>query len=170
MREEKKLLLDEIKEKVESSKALIVTRYENITSQESWSFRTELLKHSSEMEVVKKRIFLKVLEQLGYSYKLEDLEGHIAAIFVKKDGDPFNVAKVIYEFSNATNKMQVLRGEIEGKSYLKDDMVFLSKLPTLNNLRAQFLGLLEAPMTQTLLVFQSLLTSIMYVLEEKTKK
>jgi large subunit ribosomal protein L10 len=169
MRNEKKLLLDEIKGKIEISRGFIVTKHENLTTQESWTFRNALTKNSSEMEVVKKRIFLKALEQSGYSYKLEELDGHIAVIFVKPDGDLINIAKIIVELSDETNKIQIIRGEIDNKSYLKEDMIILSKLPSLNELRSQFLGLLEAPMSQTLSVFQSLLTSVIYALEEKKK-
>jgi large subunit ribosomal protein L10 len=169
MREEKKLLLEEIKEKVKLSKALIVTRYENINTEEMWVFRNTLSKNASELEVVKKRILLKVLEQCGYSYKSKDLNGHIAVVFVKPEGDAVNATKVVFEFSNETNKMQILRGEIEGISYNKDDLVTLSTLPSINELRAQFLGLLEAPMSQTVTVMQSVLTSVMYALEEKKK-
>lgn len=169
MRDEKKLLLEEIKDKVKLSKALIVTQYENITTEEMYAFRSSLAKNNSEFEVVKKRIFLKVLEQCGYSYKPKELSGHIAVVFVKPEGDPVNATKVVFEFSNETNKMQILRGEIEGASYLKDDLKTLSTLPSINELRAQFLGLIEAPMSQTVSVIQSVLTSVMFALEEKKK-
>jgi len=167
MREEKQLLLDEIKEKVKLSKSLIVTRYENITSSQACALREALVKSSADMEVVKKRIFLKVLEECGYSYKLEDLEGHIAVILI--DGDPINPTKIIFDFGKETNKIEVIRGEIEGKSYSKEDMLILSKLPTLTELRSQFLGLLEAPMSQTLSVMDNVLTSVIFALEEKKK-
>jgi large subunit ribosomal protein L10 len=46
----------------------------------------------------------------------------------------------------------------------------ISKLPTLLEMRAQFLGLLEAPMTQTLGTIQAMLTSVIYCLDNKAKK
>lgn len=167
MREEKKLLLEEIKEKVENAKSLIVTKYENITPYESWTLRQSLAKTSSEMEMVKKRIFLRALQECGYKYKLEDLEGQIAVIFIK--GEAVEAAKALCDFAESTNKLELLRGEIEKQTYQKDDLIMLSKLPTMIELRAQFLGLLEAPMTQTVSVINSLLTSVIYALEEKKK-
>ena len=165
MREEKKLLLDEIKQKVEASNAFLVAKYESLDSQEIYSFRDALAKKSSEMEVVKKRVFLKALEECGYSYKVENLNGHIAVIFIK--GDLVDAAKVVFEFAETTNKLDVISGEIDRKSYNKEDVLTLSKLPSLNVLRAQFLGLLEAPMVQTVSVIDSLLTSVIFTLEEK---
>ena len=50
-----------------------------------------------------------------------------------------------------------------------EDVKAISELPSQDEMRAQFVGLLEAPMTQTLSVMQALLTSIMYCLENKAK-
>ncbi|HEU63770.1 hypothetical protein LCGC14_1297990 [marine sediment metagenome] len=167
MREEKKLLLEEIKEKIDSSSSLVVTKFKNITSTESWNFRNILLKNASEMEVVKKRVFLKAFEKSGYKCSIEELDGQIAVIFIKDD--PVGAIKAIFEFSEQTNKLEVIRGEIEDKVYNKEDLLFLSKLPTMNDLRAEFLSVLEDPMSGTLSVMESLLTSVIYALEEKKK-
>lgn len=169
MRKEKQLLFDEIKEKVKLSKALLVAKYERITTREMWAFRNTLSKNFSELEVVKKRILLKVLQKCGYSYDPKELSGHIAVVFVGTPGDAVSAAKVVFEFSKETNKIQFVRGEIDGASYLKEDLIALCGLPSINELRAQFLGLLEAPMSQTLSVMQSILTSVMFALEEKKK-
>jgi len=167
MREEKKLLLEEIEEKIDSAKSLVITKYENINAKESWDFRVALSKNLSEMEVVKKRVFLKAFEKKGYSYKIQELEGQIAVIFIKDD--PVNAIKAIFEFSKQTEKLEVIRGEIEDKSYNKEDLLILSQLPSMNELRSQFLAVLEAPMQNTVSVINSLLTSVIYALEEKKK-
>ncbi|NGX63818.1 MAG: 50S ribosomal protein L10 [Candidatus Anoxychlamydiales bacterium] len=101
MRDEKKLLLEEIEEKIERAKSLVITKYENINAKESWDFRSVLSKNLSEMEVVKKRIFLKAFENKGYS-KIQELDGQIAIIFIKDD--PINAIKAIFEFSQQSEK------------------------------------------------------------------
>lgn len=168
MRQEKNLLLDEIKEKIESSNAFILTKYENVTPLEAWNVRQNLSKTKGELEIVKKRILIKALEKCGLTYQLDDLTGHIAVVFIADD--PIANIKVVFNFANETKKMEVISGEMEGKKYDKNEMEMLSKIPPLNDLRAQFVGLLEAPMSQTISAMQSLLTSILYILEEKQKK
>ncbi len=167
MREEKKLLLEEIKEKIDSASSLVVTNFTNITTTESWKFRNILIKNGSEMEVVKKRVFLKAFKKSGYKCSIEELDGQIAVIFIKDD--PVGAIKAIFEFSEQTKKLEVIRGEIEDKVYNKEDLLFLSKLPTMDDLRAEFLSVLEAPMSGTLSTVESLLTSVIYALEEKKK-
>ena len=63
MRKEKQLLLDEIKEQLEKSQSMIITKYHRIDPSLSWEFRGELKKAGSDYEVVKKRIFLKAAKK-----------------------------------------------------------------------------------------------------------
>ncbi len=167
MREEKNLLLDEIKEKIDNSKAFIVTKSDKMTPLEAWDFRKTLSKNEAEYEVVKKRILLKALNTSGYKYDLKQLEGHIAVVFIS--GDPITTTKIVFEFAKQTNKLQVIRGELEEGTYSQSEMEELSKIPPKDELRAQFVGLLEAPMAQTVTVLDSMLTSIIHLIEEKKK-
>ena len=50
------------------------------------------------------------------------------------------------------------------------DVERLSKLPSKDEMRAQFLSVLEAPMSQTLAVMEALLTSVPYCLDNKCKQ
>ena len=50
------------------------------------------------------------------------------------------------------------------------DVEAIAKLPNLNEMRAQFLGLLEAPMAQNAQVVHAVLASVLYCLEEKGKQ
>ncbi len=166
MRAEKKLLLDEIKEKIEKSNSMILTSYENVTAQDSWNIRNTLSKNESEYEVVKKRVFIKAAKECGFELNLDELKGHVGVVFIS--GDPMVSTKSVYEFTD-DGKLQVLLGQLEGKSYSSKEMEELSKLPSKDEMRAQFLSLLEAPMTQTVSVMDSLLTSVIYAIEEKKK-
>ena len=48
------------------------------------------------------------------------------------------------------------------------DVEQISKLPSKEEMRAQFLGTLEAPLSQTLGVIEALLTTVMHCLENKS--
>ena len=167
MRHEKTYLLDEIKEKVEKANAIIITKYDALSPKEAWGLREKLNKNSSELEVVKKRLLLKALESCGYKYDLSTFEGNIAAVFIQ--GDAMVSTKLIFEFGKSSDKLSVIAGEIDGVSYSQDGMEELSKLPSKDELRAQFVGLLEAPMSQTLSVIDSVMSSMVTLLDEKKK-
>jgi large subunit ribosomal protein L10 len=169
MRSEKQFLLDEIQEKIVGAKSLLVTKYSSIEPNLSWKFRSELTRVGGALKVVKKRVFQKAAEKCGIAFSVDDLDGNIGVIFAEKD--PLETTKAVFKFSKDNEGiMEVLLGHFEGKIYSAQDVKALAELPSLDEMRAQFLGLLEAPMSQTLSVMQSLLTSVMYCLENQSQK
>lgn len=155
MRAEKHLLLDEIKQKIDSSTALIVARYDRLPPNLSWEFRDQLAKSGGTFEVVRKRVFLKAAEQAGIKLDESLLKGHIGVVFVQQP-DAMPSTKMVYKFSGDNQGiLDVVCGQIEGKIYSSSDMGMLAKLPLLDELRAQFIALLISPMTQTLAVFDA---------------
>ncbi|NGX31449.1 MAG: 50S ribosomal protein L10 [Chlamydiae bacterium] len=169
MRKDKQLLLDEIKGYVDENSEFVITRYQKMDVTTINDFRRELTKKNAFFEVVKKRILAKALNEAKIQIE-EPLQGHIGVVFTKEDAT--DSLKTITDFAkgNKNENLELLAGFIDGKSLGKEEMVCLSKLPGKDQLRAQFLGVLSAPMTETLGVMQSLLTSIMILLENKIKK
>ncbi|MGD2168730.1 MAG: 50S ribosomal protein L10 [Chlamydiota bacterium] len=169
MRSEKQLLLDEIKDKIQSSNAMIVTNYQAFTPNVSWDFRDRLRGLNGSYEIVKKRVFIKAAEECGMEVDLKDLDGHIGVLFAETE--PVEPAKFLFQFNKENGaELKVLFGKFDGQTYSSEDVEKLSKLPGMQDMRAQFIGLLEAPMSQTLSVMQSLLTSVMYCLQNKSEQ
>lgn len=168
MRDEKKLLLDEIKQKIDSSSAMIITRYDRLPPNLSWDFRDQLTKSGSLFEVVRKRIFLKAAEMSGIKIDEAMLGGHIGVVFVQQS-DAIAPAKVVFKFSEDNqNILQVIYGKIEGKQYSGSEVEMLSKLPGINEMRSEFLGLLVSPMSQMLSVLEAVLSEPISILEQKS--
>jgi len=169
MRKEKQLLLDEIKDQLEKSQSLIITKYHRVDPSLSWEFRGELKKAGSNYEVVKKRIFLKAAKELGLEIPEGKLDGHVGVVVAANDG--IDATKAVFNFAkNHKGMLDVLGGFYENKYYSSEQVEALSKLPSKDEMRAQLLGLFEAPMSQTLATMDSLLTSVMHCLENKCQK
>ena len=170
MRPVKQLLLDEINELIDNSCAMIVAKYGQLSPQSSWDLAEDLSKSNTEFKVFKKRLFYKAIEEKNLLIKDKKYEGHIGVAFVK--GDPLEATKALVKFQlkNKENLFEIVLGQIEGKLFTSEEINILSTLPGKDEMRAQFLGLLEAPMAQTLSVMESLLTSVIFCLENKTEK
>lgn len=169
MRPEKQLLLDEIKEKITGSKAIVLTRYKRLAPNVTSHFRTNLAKNGGSLEVVKKRVLIKAAADAGIALDPALLQGHIAVVFANQD--PIQTTKTIYQFSKENEEvLEVLGGRFEGNLCSAQDMEQISKLPSKDEMRAQFLGTLEAPMAQTLAVIEALLTSVMYCMDNKSEQ
>lgn len=167
MRKEKELLLNEIKDKIDGSKAMIIARYEKLEPNAVWNLRDALAKKSSLFEVVRKRVFLKAAEKSGIKIDENLLAGHIGVVFVN-ESDAMPAAKEVFKFSEANaNVMQVVCGQIEGKFVPGSEIEMLSKLPGIDDMRAILLGLLTAPLSQTLSVLEAAIAGPLSVIEQK---
>ena len=169
MREEKQLLLDEIKEKIEESTGFVALNYKSFPVAKARVFRDAVAEMGGEFEVVRKRVFVKAAEALGISLNIKVLSGHVGVIF--SSGDATALIKGAVKFGEENDQaVAVLGGHIDGALCTAADIEAIAKLPGINELRAQFLGLLEAPMAQNAQVFQAVLAGVLYCLEEKGKQ
>lgn len=168
MRQEKQLLLDEVKEKIEGSKGFIITSYKALTAEKNRNFR-DVVAPLGEFEVVKKRVFAKAAEAMGYKFNVKQFQGHVGVLFAKHDTTALSKATLDYSDSN-DKAFEILGGVIDGALCSGEDVVAVAKLPALPELRAQFLALLASPMQETIGTLQSALTSVLYCMDEKSKK
>lgn len=167
MRQEKTLLLNEIKDKIDGSKAFVVARYTSLTPNKAADFRMGVAKTGGSIEVVKKRMLIKAAQVSGFELDRNDLKGHIGVIFA--DSDPVQTTKVVYKFREENEGiLEVIGGRFEGKLYSAKDVELISKLPSQDEMRAQLLSVFEAPMSQTLAAVEALLCSVLYCLDNKS--
>lgn len=168
MREEKQFLLDEIKGKMDVSQAFILTRYTQMNPDIAYAFRSLLGDAGGDFEVVRKRILCKAATASNCTLDTKVLEGHIGVVFANED--PVQTAQVVFKFKKDNEGLfEVIGGRFEGSFYSAADVEKLSQLPGKQEMRAQFLGLLEAVPAQTLGVIDALLVSVVYCLENKSK-
>ncbi|MDR2982351.1 MAG: 50S ribosomal protein L10 [Puniceicoccales bacterium] len=146
MRQEKQLLIDEVASHLAKSKYLLLADFTRVTVQDAASIREQLREHGAEYHVVKNSIFNIASKQANLPDLGEHLTGHTALI---TGGDnPPGVAKVIVKFFEANSKLEVKVGVMDEKILSKTDIETLSKLPSLDGIRAQILSLLSTPASQ----------------------
>lgn len=169
MRPEKELLKREIKDKLDHFESFVIMQYASLSANTANEFRREVGKMGGDVEVVRKRILLKAAEDAGVQIDQSSLPGHIGIVFLGKD--PIEATKMVFKFSNDRDKViQIIGGRFDGQLYTGADVERLSTLPSKNEMRAQFLSVLEAPLSQTLAVIEALLASVPYCLDNKSKQ
>jgi large subunit ribosomal protein L10 len=169
MRAEKELLKQEIRDKIGRFESFIIMQYAGLTANVANEFRREIGKVGGDVEMVRKRVLVKAAEDAGVTLDLSSLPGHIGLVFFGRD--PIESTKTVIKFSQDREKIiQVIGGRFEGQLYTGADVERLSTLPGKDEMRAQFLSILEAPLSQTLAVIDALLASIPYCLDNKGKE
>ncbi|MDR2576666.1 MAG: 50S ribosomal protein L10 [Puniceicoccales bacterium] len=172
MREEKKYLVDEAAEHLRKSDYVFVAGFDRLTVADVADLRKLLREKEAEYHVVKNSVLDLAVKRNNLPRIVEDaLRG--ATAIVTGGGDPSGVAKVLEAFSNEKgreNKINLKFGILAGKSLTAKDVIVLSKLPSLRELRAQFLATLQAPAQNFLSVLQGSMRGLAQVLRAQSEK
>ncbi len=169
MRQEKQLLLDEVKGMIEHYGSFVIMNYANVNANQVSGFRRQIAELGGDVQMINKRILVKASQGAGLELDVDALPGHIGLVFAGTDA--LQTAKAVLKFGKDTNNsVSIVGGRFEGQLYNGPQVVQLSALPGKDEMRAQLLSVLIAPMQQTLGVMDSMLCSILYCLENKSKK
>jgi large subunit ribosomal protein L10 len=143
--------IETLKGVFENAATVVVTHYSGLTVHELSDLRGRLRKEGASFKVVKNRLAQKALNEAG--------EG-AAALFKGPVGiayapDPVSAAKVSVQYAKDNEKFRVV-GALMGETVLDAKGVdALAKLPSLDQLRAKLLGLIQAPATRIAGVVQA---------------
>jgi large subunit ribosomal protein L10 len=144
--------IEELKGVFNESGAVVVTHYLGLTVAEMTDLRTRLRKEGAALKVVKNRLAQKAMDGLAGEAGDRLFKGPVAIAFAK---DPVAAAKVVTQYAKDNDKFTVV-GAILGDSVLNEAGVkSLATLPSLDQLRGQLIGLIQAPATKVAGVLQA---------------
>ena len=168
MRPEKKYLVDEVNTHLEKSEYVYLTNYERITVDEIADLRAKLEPFGAEFHVVKNSIFSVAAAANDLPDLSEHLKGQTA--IVVGGADPSGVAKAVSEFFKKKEKVDLKGGILNDRELSRDEIIALSKLPGIESLRAQLLGLLSQPATGFVRVINAVPQGLVNVLQAKVRE
>ena len=143
--EAKKVIVEEIKEKLQKSKSVAFVDYNGLTVAEDTAMRKAFREAGAEYKVYKNRLMLLALNELGIKGADKYLEGTNAVAFGYTD--EVAPAKIIYDTMDKTKKLTVKFGILNGNFVESKDIEALSKLPSKEVLVAKLLGTLNGPIS-----------------------
>ena len=157
---DKERVIEELTERLSSADALLVADYRGLTNSQLASLRVELLKHGSKLSVVKNTLTRRAAEAAGADALLAMLEGPTAIAFVEADGNAVAVAKALSDAAKDTKILALRGGVLSGNPITGDEIERLAKLPPLEVLQAQLVGVIVAPLTQLAAVLNAPLQNL----------
>ncbi|MFM9226637.1 MAG: 50S ribosomal protein L10 [Actinomycetota bacterium] len=163
VRSEKEAVVAEVRGKLESATAVIVTEYRGLTVPNLASLRTSLRGVGAEYRVYTNTLARNAARESGIEGLESLLTGPTALAFV--DGDVAAVAKTLKEYAK-TNPLLVIRGgAVAGKAVTAKDVETLADLPSREVMLAQLAGLIQAPLVKTAGLLQALPRNMAYGLK-----
>ncbi len=159
-RAEKVALVDEVRTRLSSASAAILTEYRGLKVAELATLRRALRQAGGEYKIYKNTLVRFAVRDLGLESLEPLVEGPTAIAFV--DGDAASVAKALRDFAR-TNQHLVVKGGLLGENVLSAaDAAALAELPSRDRMLAQIAGALAAPMQQFAGLLQALPQNLAY--------
>jgi large subunit ribosomal protein L10 len=145
-REKKETLIEEYVQQLNDSEAIIVTSYRGLKVTDLQELRKRIREADGSFAVIKNTLAQRALTEVGLPVVDDMLTGPIGIGFCHHNIT--GVAKAITTYAR-TNELLTIRGGLVGKSIVDEAGVrSLADLPSLEVLRAQLLGVINAPATQ----------------------
>jgi large subunit ribosomal protein L10 len=160
--------LAELTEKLKSAKAVVLTAYRGTNVKDMDKFRSVLRKEKVFSKVYKIPLIKKALKANGVDAKTVDYKTPV--IISVSEEDETTPARVIKNLSKDLKTISILEGVLDGHMVSKAQVEALASLPSKDQLRAQVVGTLNAPITGFVNVLAGNLRSILNVLNAMSQK
>jgi large subunit ribosomal protein L10 len=170
LKSEKERVVAELTERLRTSDTLIVADYRGLTNSEIDGLRSKLLEHGARFAVVKNTLTRRAAEAAGADALLALLEGPSAIAFVESDGDPVAVAKALRDAATSTKVLAIRGGVLEGKSLTAEEVDTLSKLPPVDVIRAQLVGVIVSPLTTVVGLFTAPIRDLVGLIDARIEQ
>lgn len=142
-KDRKEELVSQYQEWAKRSQALIVTEYKGLTMKQIDDLRSKSREAGGEFHIVKNTLGKVALKAIGLSMPEAYLEGSTAIAFAFKDAPA--MAKMLTDFARTSDLVKIKGGTLDQRAISAADVKALADLPPLPIMRAQLLGVLNAP-------------------------
>jgi large subunit ribosomal protein L10 len=167
-RPEKVAVVDEVREKLSSSTATVLTEYRGLTVTQLASLRAELRKANAEYKVAKNTLTRIAAREAGLEVPDALLSGPTALAFC--GDDPVSVAKALRTFAKANPALVVKGALLEGRLLTAEETGQLADLASREELLAKVAGMIQTLIAQPARLALASLTKmaqLMAALQEK---
>ena len=146
-REAKAAVVDEVAAQIEASEAVFAVDYRGISVPQAAELRTRLNEAGAGFRVVKNTLTNIAAEKAGAQELKVLLDGPTALTFVPEGGDVALAAKALATFRREHDVLAFKGGRMSGDALSADELEALSRLPGLEVLHGQLVGVLASPIT-----------------------
>ena len=145
-KERKKEIIKDLSGRFSKSKSIVFLGFQGLTAVESINLRRKLRGENIDYKVAKKTLIGKGLEEAKFESSEElNLEGPVA-VAIGYD-DEIAPARLVNEYSKENKKLKLLGGFVETNYVDAIGIKSLALLPNKDQLRAQLVGTINAPVS-----------------------
>lgn len=131
---------------------VVVTRNLGLTVAQSTDLRSKMRDAGASYKVAKNRLAKIALTDTQYASLSDLLTGPTA---LATSGDPVAAAKVAVEFAKTNDKLEIVGGAMGSTVLDAEGVKALASMPSLDEMRAKLIGLVQAPATKVVQVISA---------------
>jgi large subunit ribosomal protein L10 len=135
----------ELKQTFNETAVVVVTRNLGLTVAQSTALRNRMRDAGARYKVAKNTLALIAVEGTAYAPISDMLTGPTA---IATSTDPVAAAKVAVDFAKTTDRFEIVGGAMGDTLLDTAGVKALAELPSLDELRARIIGLVNAPATK----------------------
>ncbi|MTI70854.1 MAG: 50S ribosomal protein L10 [Firmicutes bacterium] len=166
--EQKKQVVEEIKNKIDDAQSVILVDYRGLNVEEVTELRKKYSEAGVDYKVYKNTMMRFAFKDAGLEDFGEYLKGPNAVAFGYED--PVAPAKVSNEFAKDHEKLEIKAGIVDGNIISLDRIKALADLPSKEVLIGQVLGGLNGPISGFANVLQGTMRNLVYALNAVKEK
>ena len=151
-RAEKKEMVAELHDVFAKASVVVVARYSGLTVAQMQNLRKQMRAAGAKVQVAKNRLAKIALDGTAVASIGPLLKG---PTLIAYSADPVAAAKVCSAFAKDHEKFVLLGGAMGATSLNVDGVKALATLPSLDELRAKIVGLVQAPATKVVQIVQA---------------
>ena len=144
-RSEKTEAVETLNASFNEAAVVVVTRNLGLTVAQSTDLRNKMREAGASYKVAKNRLAKIALKDTQYDTLGDMLTGPTA---IATSSDPVAAAKVVAEFAKTNDKLEIVGGAMGSTVLDVDGVKALASMPSLDELRAKIVGLVQAPATK----------------------
>ena len=141
-KEQKKNYISEITTQFENSKAVMVTHYQGLTMTQLDVLRAKMREHGIIFKITKNRITKLALDKTKCKDLSDLFKGPTAVAF---GDDAIMSARILSKFAKDNENLKLIGGIMDNEVLDQAGVQNVASLPTLNEARANIIGILNAP-------------------------
>ncbi len=170
-RKQKEDILASVEKKLKDQKSMLIVDFKGLSVIKTGELKKELKKNGAEYKVVKKNILSKAIENSDIDgLDVKEFGGATGVVFSYED--QVAPVKTVYNFSKQEGfeGFEILGGVLDNKMILSSEVIALAKLPSKEQLLANLLAQMNAPISGFVNVLAGNIKNLAYVLNAIKEK
>ena len=151
-RTKKEQVVEGLKQVFSEAGLVVVTQQSGLNVAEATDLRRKMRDAGARYKVAKNRLTRLALDGSPYAGLIDLFTGPTAIAY---SDDPVAAARVAVDFSKKNDKLTVIGGGMPDKPLDEAAIKHLASLPSLDELRAKILGMINTPATRLVGLFQA---------------